>query len=588
MVVVYFGLWAKHPPLPPSSSKMSNFASSVMLGDLNDFISPSQACVNPIFAGDKSSSNEAQNSESVGLPKIGLQLENDFGSAMDFEMAPPTPAPSAPDLIKTSDKKTAKVSLSDCLACSGCVTSAETVLIEQQSADEFERKIASGDYDAVVVTLSSQSRASLAVHFEAASASEMQQRISNFLRKRKRVSFVLDATLAGDLALVEQSREFIHRFKAQQARRATGQVKLPWQAPPTSAAVSSTSTKLDPNSPDPQIIEHGGEVAPGDMTPLIASACPGWICYAEKSCPEAIPFISTTKSPQQIAGSLIKDLVSRECNIPASRILHATVMPCADKKLEASRNDFYHAQANARDVDVVLTTTELAEMMNADSGAFSSFAESAPAVLPSSPEAVQALENTLSSLADASIVGASASDGGSGGYLDFIFRSAAKELFNVDVPNGPLPFKQGRNADIRTVELHVQGKPALCFASAYGFRNIQHIIRQLKRGKCKYDYVEIMACPSGCLNGGGQVRPPKETTSEGVFVNEAAGQRDRLANVDQFFHSRELRSPLENPRVGLVYKNWVSDEPYSAKSRRMLHTRFHTVPKLENGLAQVW
>jgi iron only hydrogenase large subunit-like protein len=95
----------------------------------------------------------------------------------------------------------------------------------------------------------------------------------------------------------------------------------------------------------------------------------------------------------------------------------------------------------------------------------------------------------------------------SNGYLEYIFRRAAKEVFGVAIDRRePLKFIQGKNKDIKECLLEVDGKPLLRFAAAYGFRNIQNIIRNIKRGKCDYDYVEIMACPGGCLNGGGQIK----------------------------------------------------------------------------------
>jgi hypothetical protein len=111
---------------------------------------------------------------------------------------------------------------------------------------------------------------------------------------------------------------------------------------------------------------------------------------------------------------------------------------------------------------------------------------------------------------------------GSGGYLDYVFRSAAKELFDIDTNDEPLEFKMTkyedlicciykrifflRNQDFRETILTSNGQIHLRFAFAYGFRNIQNIVQKLKRNKCEYDFVEIMACPSGCINGGGQIR----------------------------------------------------------------------------------
>lgn len=96
----------------------------------------------------------------------------------------------------------------------------------------------------------------------------------------------------------------------------------------------------------------------------------------------------------------------------------------------------------------------------------------------------------------------------SNGYLEYIFRRAAKEIFGVQIdPTQPLEYIQGKNKDLKECVLELNNIVVLRFSAAYGFRNIQNIIRNIKRGRCDYDYVEIMACPGGCLNGGGQIKP---------------------------------------------------------------------------------
>ena len=96
----------------------------------------------------------------------------------------------------------------------------------------------------------------------------------------------------------------------------------------------------------------------------------------------------------------------------------------------------------------------------------------------------------------------------SNGYLEYIFRKTAKDLFGIVIdPQQPLNYVQGKNKDLKECQLEVNGKVVLKFAAAYGFRNIQNIIRNIKRGKCEYQYIEVMACPGGCLNGGGQIKP---------------------------------------------------------------------------------
>lgn len=104
--------------------------------------------------------------------------------------------------------------------------------------------------------------------------------------------------------------------------------------------------------------------------------------------------------------------------------------------------------------------------------------------------------------------------GSSGGYAQHIFAAAAQHLFGVQLQQQPLPFKVLRNADFQELQLLApDGQALLRFATAYGFRNIQTLVRKIKSGRSEYDYIEVMACPSGCLNGGGQIKPPKGTSS---------------------------------------------------------------------------
>lgn len=156
--------------------------------------------------------------------------------------------------------------------------------------------------------------------------------------------------------------------------------------------------------------------------------------------------------------------------------------------------------------------------------------------------------------------------GGSGGYLEHVFRTAAKDLFGMELPAGPLPLVTGRNPDLNECSLHVGGLRVLHFAAAYGFRNIQGLMRKIKLGKCEYDYVEVMACPSGCLNGGGQMKP-------------AAGQsvHQLLEQLEGLHHGASLvsRPPQLNASVQELYKEWVLGEPYSQQAQGLFHTAYH-------------
>jgi len=340
--------------------------------------------------------------------------------------------------------------------------------------------------------------------------------------------------------------------------------------------------ELNPNKPNMSLVQHDGKVERKAKMPMLSSACPGWICFAEKSNPEVLPYISTVKSPQQIAGSLVKWYVSKLTGVPVNRIYHTTIMPCADKKLEASRRDFLDAETGTNDVDCVLTTIEACEMVedyvaDGDSEMMDTLQRNVKI-----PHQLEALNRV--SMEGSQVIGASPSGGGSGGYLDFVYRVAARELFNISVPDGSLDWKVGRNADIHTVDLVVGDKTVLKFAAAYGFRNIQQIVRQIKRGKCPYDFVEIMACPGGCLNGGGQIRAEQP----GVKQSNALLGKKRLEELEVVFRQRRVRYPQDNSVVHHLYREWINGDPYSDVARSILHTHLHAVPKLENGLLQKW
>lgn len=217
-----------------------------------------------------------------------------------------------------------EITLADCLACSGCITSAEGVLITQQSQQEVLRVLNENnehkrngrqeDVQTVVCTVSVQSILSLA-HKYGLATEETFRRLAGYL-KELGFDYVLNTKIADDLALIESRTEFLQRF---------------------ADATNKSSATL----------------------PMLASSCPGWVCYAEKTHGSFIlPYISTTRSPQQIMGGLVKRRLANQIGVAASRVYHVTVMPCYDKKLEASREDFYSEVNASRDVDCVITSSE--------------------------------------------------------------------------------------------------------------------------------------------------------------------------------------------------------------------------------------
>ncbi|KAL1511720.1 hypothetical protein AB1Y20_005008 [Prymnesium parvum] len=457
----------------------------------SDFISPSAACIKPIQI-DQSKPNRHV------LRLEGLQDEEEASAG----------------------RLTAKVTLNDCLACAGCITSAESVLVTQQSTAEFLRSI--GAFDHIVISLSAAARAAIAVH-AGLSLRETHGRLAGFFR-RLGCHRLFDNGLASDLSLLQTAAEFIHRFRA---------------------------------AADPAAPREGAAVLP-----LLTSSCPGWVCYAEKVVgAAALPHMSCVKSPQQIMGTLLKYAHGAACGVPPERIYHVSVMPCFDKKLEASRDDFFNGAAGehgARDVDCVLSAGEVVQLIEEKAGALALVDGCEPDRQPD-----------LSGLSEDGALFTYAAPGGAGGYAEFVFRAAAAELFGVQ-ELGPLQWKAGRNADVAELTLEQNGVAVLRFARAYGFRNIQNVVRRLKSGKSPYHFVELMACPGGCANGGGQPRPSRQDAMDRTQHIESA-----MVNPTECVQ----RSPANNPRVQALFApgGFLEGGPAGAAAQRYLQTQFHVV-----------
>ncbi|KAJ3697172.1 hypothetical protein LUZ61_000877 [Rhynchospora tenuis] len=460
------------------------FSPALRLADLNDFIAPSQNCIVSL-----NSSSRAK-SESVREKK-----------AKDSFVG-----------TKAQDEKVT-ISLKDCLACSGCVTSAETVMLEKQSLDEFLSHCRNAE-EKVIVSVSPQSRASLAAFFDLSPTQVFRKLTSLF--KSVGVEAVYDTSSSQDLSLIESCNEFVSRYREYES--------------------------------------SGGKECESNL-PVLSSACPGWICYAEKTLGSFIlPYISSVKSPQQAIGSAIQHHMVQKLGFKPYNVYHVTVMPCYDKKLEAVRDDFTFStdQKDIAEVDSVLTTGEVLDLIQSKSIDFLSLEEAA-------------LDRMLTNVDEkGQLYGVS---GGSGGYAETVFRHAAKELFNVEV-NDPVEFRTLRNSDFREAVLEVDGKQVLKFALCYGFRNLQNIVSKVKRGKCEYHFIEVMACPSGCLNGGGQIKAKK-----GQSGKELLQQLESIYMQDVL-----IASPFHNPIAKTLYDEWLG-EPGSDNAKKFLHTEYHPVVK---------
>ena len=464
--------------------------SSQFLGDLNDFISPSQACIKPVPSKEET---------------LTVSIDMSDGSV-------------------SSDPVT--ISLNDCLACSGCITSAESVLVSQQTylqlysvlesnAEAFKAGVSKPKV--VIVSVSPQSRVALAARF-GMSLQGTTERLTSFL-KWTGVDFVFDTNFGRDISLHECSLEFVEYYQRSRGNR-------------------------DDNT-----------------LPLICGACPGWICYVEKTQPQLVEHLSRVKSPQQIMGTLSKYFFPSKMmvdkSISSSHIFHVTVMPCYDKKLEASRSDFFDETFQTRDVDCVISTSELLKMIEEKIGV--------EGFKKNDISRIQIEQPTLSMIDQISASLWSHGGSGSGGYLENVLRFAGKALFGAEMhfdefgnlfmdpatSHFTLSIETQRNSDYQDFSVieRSTGQVLLRFAKVYGFRNVQNLVRKIKSRKVHYDYVEVMACPGACLNGGGQLRPDP---ASGISPKQ---------NLDkmQDLYSREQRiiEPLADPGIEAVYREWL-------------------------------
>lgn len=163
---------------------------------------------------------------------------------------------------------------------------------------------------------------------------------------------------------------------------------------------------------------------------------------------------------------------------------------------------------------------------------------------------------------------------GSGGYSEYIFKYAARKLFNINIDQAE--FKILRNNDLREAILEINGEVLLRFAIANGFRNIQNMVQKLKRGKCNYHFIEIMACPSGCLNGGAQVRP-----------NSGQTPRELTAELEAMYKMLPQSNP-ENEAVEMVYTTFLDNAGDNNKRKEFLHTSYHQIEKMNTALNIKW
>ncbi len=291
-----------------------------------------------------------------------------------------------------------------------------------------------------------------------------------------------------------------------------------------------------------------GRITNGGTLPMFTSCCPGWITYMEKNFPDLLDHLSTCKSPQNMFGALIKHVFSKKEGIDPKDIFVVSVMPCTGKKGEKMRT----YTDGIVDVDAVLTTRELARLIKNNAIDFNA--------LP---------DGTLDS-PFGEYTGAGLIFGATGGVMEAALRTAAVKLGGGN--KAPLEFTQVRGLDgVKSAEYDVNGTKVKV-AVVNGIGNANELCQMVRDGKADYQFIEVMTCPGGCVNGGGQPINGDYNNNRAEVTSKRAAV---LYNGDKAMAHRRSH---DNESVLTIYKEYLG-EPNGHEAHKLMHTHYAARPK---------
>ncbi|MDO4563874.1 MAG: NADH-dependent [FeFe] hydrogenase, group A6 [Clostridia bacterium] len=301
---------------------------------------------------------------------------------------------------------------------------------------------------------------------------------------------------------------------------------------------------------DLTIMEEGtellGRIKNGGKLPMITSCSPGWIKFCEHNFPDFLDNLSTCKSPHEMYGAVIKSYYASVSGIDPKNIFTVSVMPCTAKKFEAQRDEL--AATGYQDVDVVLTTRELAKMIKQSGIDFNALPD-------------EGFDDPFGAAAS----GAGVIFGATGGVMEAAIRTVAEILEGKEIPD--IEYTSVRGVEgIKVAQVEAGGK-TIRAAVAHGLGNARALLERIRSGEIELDFIEIMACPGGCVNGGGQpIVPAKVKMSADVRAVRAAAIYDEDESL-------EIRKSHENPYIKKLYDEYLG-EPCGHKSHELLHTHY--------------
>jgi len=397
-----------------------------------------------------------------------------------------------------------KLADSPCIKCGQCSAHCPVGAIYEK--DETEKVFAAlkDSKKHCVVQVAPAVRVALGEAFGMSSGELVTGKMYAALR-RLGFNKVFDTNFGADLTIMEEAAEFIHRFKNAK-----------------------------------------------DKLPLITSCCPAWVDYMEKYSNDLIPNFSTCKSPQQMEGAMIKTYYAQKAGVDPKDVVVVAVMPCTAKKFEISSNeDMSSAVKGTQDVDVVITTRELARMIKQASIDFINIKS----------EDVDPLLGTYS--------GAGTIFGATGGVMEAALRTAVSKLTGKELSK--VEFDAPRGTDgVKKAELDVDGAKVR-IAVAHGMVNVEAVLNEIRAAKAAgketpYHFIEVMACRGGCVGGGGQ---PHGTTEE--------SRAKRTAGMYKDDEISKVRCSHNNPEIITLYKEFLG-EPNHGKAHDLLHRKYQKRP----------
>lgn len=322
---------------------------------------------------------------------------------------------------------------------------------------------------------------------------------------------------------------------------------------------------LDTNfTADLTIMEEGSEllqrITEGGKLPLMTSCSPGWVNFIEKNYPELLPHVSTAKSPQQMFGAVAKTYLAQKVGVDPKKMRVISIMPCTAKKGEAKRPEF--TMNGKPDVDVVLTTREFARLIKRE-GVW----------LPDLEE------STYDNEWMGDFSGAAVIFGSTGGVMEAALRSAyflinGKELKQADI-KAVRGLESLREAEVDLGDKYGKVKVAV----VCGLKAARELLELMKEGKADYLFIEVMACPEGCISGGGQPRQKHD------YLSMCETRQKTLYDLDK---KNPIRQSHNNPMITKIYEDFLG-EPLSHKSHNLLHTHYSNKKrKVKHTIKEIW